>query len=382
MLKSKTSRRHFLANAAQCVALSVGGVATTRSLAAQSMMQVPPDSAWGKEMRILEKNGLREKERVVQQQDSQIQARCPKGGAQRLSLSRLRAWEDLGYGMFIHFGMATYFGLESWKGDAPASTYNPDKLDVDQWVQIARDAGMKYAVLTTKHKSGFCIWPTRYTKYNVMNSGNKTDVVEAFILACNRRGVLPGLYYGSRDSHNGPPLGCKMPPPHSPSKVEYTTSLYQDFVRSQIDELLTQYGPVAEFWLDAPVVLGQGYRTYIYEHIASLQPERCVIMLNHGWPSDLMSYERAMPMASSLTNWVDVKGNCYYMPGEVDIPIGKNWFYVEGDKPKPDQELLNLYLETRKRGANLLLDVPPNEHGLISDEYRDALMRLRRNAKL
>jgi len=360
MRKRDISRRRFLTRGTQGVALAAAGLMASGPLAANAFgsMNERPE-------------GL----------GSRTQASCPGEGAQRLSLTKLHAWEDMGYGMFIHFGMGTYFGLEWGKGDAPASTYNPDKLDVDQWVQIARDAGMKYIVLTAKHASGFCLWPTRHTDYNVTNSGNKTDVVKAFILACGRRGILPCLYYGSRDNHNGPPRGCQMPKPRGGDEGTYTTSLYQDFVTAQMNELLTEYGPLTECWVDRPSLLGQGYRTYIYNHIAGLQPDS-VIMLNHGWPSDLISFERSMPPVSGLMKWREFDGKCYYVPGEVNTPIGKHWFYVEGDHPLSDQELLNLYVQARRRGANLLLDVPPNEHGLISDEYREALMRLRRNAKL
>jgi len=115
----------------------------------------------------------------------------PETGHQRLSLEKLRAWENLGYGMFIHFGMSTFDGDELSKGDKPSTFYAPDKLDVDQWVSIARDAGMKYAVLTAKHVAGHCLWPTKHTDYQIGTSGNKTDVVGAFVEACRKRGVLP-----------------------------------------------------------------------------------------------------------------------------------------------------------------------------------------------
>src|SRR5512134_1596672 len=112
-------------------------------------------------------------------------------GAQRLSLKQLRAWEALGYGMFIHFGMSTFDGDELSKGDKPSTFYRPDKLDVDQWISTARDAGMKYAVLTAKHVAGHCLWPSKHTTYTVANSTNKTDAVEQFVKACEKRGVLP-----------------------------------------------------------------------------------------------------------------------------------------------------------------------------------------------
>jgi alpha-L-fucosidase len=314
----------------------------------------------------------------------------PETGAQRLSLAKLQAWEALGYGMFTHFGMSTFAGQELPDGKAPASAYNPDRLDVDQWVQIARDAGMKYVVLTAKHVAGHCLWPSRHTDYTVATSGNKTDVVDALVKACERRGILPGLYYCSWDNHH---LFGSLTPSLTQWEKAFTTSLYQDFQTAQVTELLSNYGPIGEIWIDIPGVLGHGYRTFLYRHIAALQPD-CVIMMNSGisdgsnynvsyaWPSDLIAIERSLPPPTGHVKWRTIEGKRYYLPGEVCDPIGKEWFYVEGDRPRPDDQLLTLLTETRRRGANLLLDVGPNKHGLISDEYRDALMRLRKNAGL
>jgi alpha-L-fucosidase len=333
------------------------------------------------------------------EQTTSTLATAAERGAQRLSLAKLQAWEALGYGMFIHFGMSTYVGDELPDGKAPAFTYNPDELDVDQWVQIARDAGMKYAVLTAKHVAGHCLWPSKFTDYTVAQSGNRTDVVEAFVRACARRGVLPGIYYCSWDNHNlfgsfTPSFGGVLKGDgDEKGSPAYTTSLYQDFQTAQVTELLTSYGPIAEIWIDIPGVLGRGYRTYLYEHIAELQPE-CVVMMNSGisnaaryrvgyaWPSDLIALERNLPPASGHVKWREIEGKRYYLPGEVCDTLTKNWFYLEGDHPRLDEDLLSMLTKTRQRGANLLLDVPPNKHGRIFDEFRDALMRLRRSANL
>ncbi len=321
-----------------------------------------------------------------------------EAGAQRLSLAKLRAWEDLRYGMFIHFGMSTFVGEELPDGKAPPSTYNPSRLDVDQWIQTARDAGMKYAVLTAKHVAGHCLWPSRYTDYTVAQSGNTTDVVQAFVKSCERRGILPGLYYCSWDNHHlfgslTLSFGGHLPEEKSAGRVAYTTSLYQDFQTAQLTELLTRYGPISEVWIDIPEVLGRGYRTFLYEHLARLQPDS-VIMMNSGiddgshyrvdwaWPSDLISLETTLPPASGHLKWREIEGKRVYLPGEFNNPIGKEWFYVEGDPPRPDQELLTMLVESRQRGVNFLLDVPPDKRGLIPDESRDALMRLRKNANL
>jgi alpha-L-fucosidase len=159
-------------------------------------------------------------------------------GAQRLSLEKLQAWESWKYGMFIHFGMSTFVANELPDGLAPASTYHPDHLDVDSWIQTARDAGMTYAVLTTKHVAGHCLWPTKFTDYSVKKSGSTTDAVEAFVKACARHGVKPGFYYCSWDNHNR--FGSQTPSDKPGFGAAYTTSVYQTFQTNQITELLTK----------------------------------------------------------------------------------------------------------------------------------------------
>jgi alpha-L-fucosidase len=326
-----------------------------------------------------------------------------KSGAQRLSLPELQKWEALKFGMFIHYGMSTYTGSELPDGSHPSSLYAPDKLDVDQWVCVARDAGMKYAVLTAKHVAGHCLWPSKHTDYHVGTSGNKTDVVEAFVQACARRGVWPGIYYCSWDNHHR--FGSQTPSDAAPFEkplnlgnplcegvqLSYTTREYQDFQTAQIEELLARYGRIAEFWVDIPGVLPRCYRQTLYRRIADLQPE-AVIMMNNGigdgsnfrveksWPSDLVAIERFLPNShTGHVKWREIEGQKYYLPGEVCDPIGKEWFFTEEDQPRGDEELLGMYLTSISRGTNLLLDVGPDKHGLIPEKYQGALKRLRKN---
>ncbi|NIA12801.1 MAG: twin-arginine translocation signal domain-containing protein [Nitrospiraceae bacterium] len=312
-------------------------------------------------------------------------------GTQRLDLARLQAWEALGYGMFIHFGMSTFVGQELPDGKTPPKEYAPERLDVDQWISVARDAGMKYAVLTTKHVAGHCLWPSARSDYTIAQSTDTTDVVGKFVEACGKHGVLPGFYYCSWDNHNR--FGSKTPSDPRDGGAPYTTSLYQTFQTAQITELLTQYGPIAEMWIDIPGVLGRGYRTFLYEHVVKLQPDT-IIMMNSGistgetynvdyaWPSDLIAIERRVPPGQGHRKWRNIEGADYYMPGEVCDPIGKEWFYVEGDVPRPDAELTEQLEACRARGVNFLLDVPPDRAGVIPDTSAQALMRLRKNARL
>ncbi len=326
-----------------------------------------------------------------------VPAGADEPGSQRLALDQLRKWEALRYGMFISFGMSTFVQKEIPDGQTPAATYAPDRLDVDQWVAVARDAGMQYAVLTAKHVAGHCLWPSKHTDYTVANSGNKTNVVEKFCKACAQRGVRPGLYYCSWDNHNR--FGSRTrsdirgSSPGHDNLPPFTTSLYQNFQTAQVTELLTEFGPIAETWIDIPGELGRGYRTFLYNHIAGLQPQT-VIMMNSGtpdgvnynidyaWPSDLIAIERGIPPAGGYRPWREIEGRKYYIPGEVCDPIGKEWFWETGDKLRPDEILLKQYQACCGGGVNLLLDVPPDTHGRIPAETVAALMRLRKNAAI
>lgn len=315
-----------------------------------------------------------------------------KEGDQRLPLEKLKAWENLGYGIFIHFGMSTFDGEELSYGDKPATVYNPTALDVDQWIRVARDAGMKYAILTTKHVAGHCLWPTKYTDYHVGNSGNTTDVVRAFVDACEKYGIMPGFYYCSWDNHH---LFGSRTPSMAGWYECFTTREYQDFQWNQLEELLTQYGKIGEVWVDIPSVLPRDYRDKLYAQIAEWQPE-AVIVMNHGvgngavlkvqdvWPTDVITIERFLPHSQyKHIKWRTVEEKPYYLPGEVCEPIGNEWFFTknEASYPRSDDELLGMYLVARSRGANFLLDVPPNKEGVIPDMYIQALMRLRESIK-
>ncbi|MFA7172978.1 MAG: alpha-L-fucosidase [Kiritimatiellia bacterium] len=322
-------------------------------------------------------------------------------GSQRLSIAQLQKWESLRYGMFLHYGLATFVENEYPSGKESAKLYAPDKLDVDQWVSVARDAGMKYVVLTAKHVAGHCLWPSKHTDYTVANSTDKTNVVEKLCQACEKKGLLPGLYYNSSSNYDrygsrmlfdegvkswGEMSNIPKPSERLNPVTPFTSSLYQTLMTAQITELLTQFGPIAEMWIDMPGILGRGYRTFLYHEMAELQPET-VIMMNSGssdfsenraWPSDLISLEGNTPPKGFL-KWRMIRGKKRYMPVEVCHKIGEKWFWFSDDAPCSDEALVKLYTSCRAGGANLLLNVPPDNHGLIPKESVESLMRLRKN---
>ncbi len=313
-------------------------------------------------------------------------------GDQRLSLEKLQAWEKLGYGMFIHFGMSTFDGAELSDGQAPPTLYAPDRLSVRQWLETASRAGMKYAVLTAKHVSGFCLWPSRYTDYHVGNSGCPADVVEIFLNECGRLGLMPGFYYCSWDNHHrfGSVTPSDAVPVEHPHRKAYLTGEYLDFEYRQVAELLTDYSGWGEIWIDIPSILPRHFRHRLYDLAGRLAPEAVVMMNNSfgdgehypyelAFPADIMAVERGLPRSAGQIKWRDIENRRYYLPAEVSDTIGMEWFFTENDPPRSDAELLGMYLVTRSRGANLLLNVPPDRTGVIRTEYADALLRLRQN---
>ena len=177
----------------------------------------------------------------------------------------LAHWRDLRFGMFIHWGPVSLTGHEiGWSRAKPTpideydnlyKRFDPTKFNADEWVSIAKAAGMKYIVLTTKHHDGFCLWDTKYTDYNIMNSPFKRDVVKELSDACKKQGIAFGTYYSVTDWYN------KDWPVTSPAgRVKRETSdldAYEKYLQNQITELITKYGPLITMWNDVPAMYGK-----------------------------------------------------------------------------------------------------------------------------
>jgi alpha-L-fucosidase len=290
--------------------------------------------------------------------------------------SNIRAWEQLRYGMFIHFNMNTFAGAEYDNGKMPAFGFNPSNLDVDQWIRTARDAGMKYAVLTAKHTGGFCLWDSKVQwkgkeyDYDVASSGCRKDIVALFMESCRKYSVRPALYYCLWDDHNEPVS----------SKEEYF-----QLVKGQITELVTNYKGLVEIWIDIPSRISTDQRKELY-FIVKAQQQDCLVTCNNGFsdgsvlenfPADITNGERTLPPVMGHDPVRQINGKTCYIPMEVCQTINQNWFWIKGDETKSVRTLYYWYSEAIKRGASFLLDVPPDLSGRIPPGLEKRLLELK-----
>lgn len=323
-------------------------------------------------------------------------------GHQRLPIERLRRWRGLKYGMFCHYGLYTY--SDEVVANPSPSLHAPDRLDVGQWVRVARDAGMRYMILSAKHinDAGFALWPTRTTDFNITRSPVNTDIIGAFVSACEKHGVKPALYLGG-DTHR---FGLGQVNNAASGEFFYVTREYLDYFKDQLTELLAWYGPIEEVWIDGPRKFGVAGRAEICAHVGSLQPDTVVAMNGAfrtggkgaevkplAWPSDLVVVELSVPPIwgtgrEERCSWralpwgpmgepVDQPLH-YYMPMECCI-LGHTggWFWGPNAQPRTVEELLGIRLLCHARNANCVLNFPPDRRGLIPEAYARLLGEVR-----
>ena len=283
---------------------------------------------------------------------------------------RFLDWE---LGMFYHFGIRSFFPDHvDWDGKPmPASAFDPKELDCRQWIKTAKDLGCRYAILVCKHHDGFANWPSAYTDYSVAASpwkDGKGDVVREFTDACREAGLGVGLYY-------------------SPAQWQGNVSFedekaYDDYFINQISELLTNYGKIEYLWFDA---CGSGDHQYDRERIVgvirSLQPD---ILIFNMWDPDTRWVGNEDGYAPD-PNWSTVEkidysmmhgelknlGGAKFLPAECDMRLHRTWFYAGPDDPtmKSVAHLTGIYEYSVGRGANMLINVAPDERGLIPEDY-------------
>ncbi len=276
---------------------------------------------------------------------------------------------NLRFGMFIHFNIPTFMDQDWADPEASPSLFNPTKLNCDQWAKAAKSANMSYGCLTTKHHSGFAIWDTKTTDYNVMNSPLKRDVVKEYTEAFRANGLKVMLYYSILDTHH------KLRP-------HQITRKHIDMVKAQLTELLTNYGEISALIIDgwdAPwsrISYDDIPFEEVYHLIKSIQPNCLVMDLNAAkYPAEALYYTDIKSYEQGAGQHISKEKNT--LPALSCLPINKNWFWktkFPTDAVKDPAKLVNdNIIPLNKVYCNFILNVAPNNDGLIDDNALAAL---------
>ncbi len=311
--------------------------------------------------------------------------------------ARQLRWQELELTAFFHFGINTFTDREWGDGKEDLLLFNPTHLDARQWVRVAKAAGIKQVILTAKHHDGFCLWPSRYTDHTIAHTPYKNghgDIVKEFADACHEYGMGLGLYLSPWD-RNSPSYG--------------DSAKYNELFLNWLKELLTQYGKVDEVWFDGANGEGPNGKKQVYNFeawyhlIRRLQPQAVIAIMGPDvrWVGTETGVGR-------LTEWsvlpvnarqqesiaansqkdqtfaplgdlmkedlggraqlMTAKGLVWY-PAETDVSIRPGWFYHrrEDSLVRTPKGLMDLYFTSVGRNSVLLLNIPPDREGLISD---------------
>ncbi len=286
------------------------------------------------------------------------------------------AWQRMEINMFCHFGPNTFTGAEWGTGKENKEVFAPTALDCRQWVDVARQAGMGGIILTAKHHDGFCLWPSAYSTHTVPDS---IDVLRLFTDACREGSLKAGVYISPWDRNH-------------PS---YGTPEYNTVFANTLEEVHTEYGPFFEQWFDGACGEGpngkrQEYDWPLFEGTVSGINPQCVMFSDVGPGCRWVGNEEGH---ASETNWSRLKvesgerrvenGGCgdidgdQWIPAEVDVSIRPGWFWHRDEHPKTVDELMEIYYNSVGRNGLLLLNVPPDDRGLISPEDSAVLVAFR-----
>ncbi len=294
------------------------------------------------------------------------------------------AWSELEYYGFIHFNMNTFTNVEWGEGKESPSSFNPSALDCNQWARIAKKAGMKGLILTVKHHDGFALYPSKYTTHSVAKSpwkNGKGDVVKDLSQACMKYGLKLGIYLSPWDRFH----------------PDYGTDKYNQVYAKMQEELLTNYGPIFEFWYDGANGEGPNGKKQVYDwplfhsmvnkyqpnavQFSDAGPDIRWVGNERGYAYDTMwspiLRDKIYPGCLDFDNYRNGQENgTHWVSPEVDVSIRPGWYYHpdQDDKVKTPDSLLKIYVASVGRNANLLLNIPVDTRGLIHENDSASLM--------
>ncbi|MDI3420059.1 alpha-L-fucosidase [Streptomyces luteolus] len=334
---------------------------------------------------------------------------------------RQLAWQALEKTAFLHFGVNTFTGLEWGSGEEDPELFQPVGLDTDQWARALRDGGFKLAILTVKHHDGFVLYPTRYTDHSVASSswaGGRGDVLRSFADSMRRHGIKVGVYVSPADENqflhgvyaNGSPRAEHTVPALVDGDGRTGRDLpaftlpatdYGAHMLNQLYEVLTEYGPVDEVWFDgaqghippdkvekydwdswyaliralAPdatiAVSGPDVRWVGNEGGLAREDEWSVVPVKekeYGRTDYALAYDAPdQGSRDALLKARETATHLQWWPAECDVSIRPGWFYHEDQQPKSVEQLTDIWFRSVGRNSVLLLNIPPDQRGLLPD---------------
>lgn len=296
------------------------------------------------------------------------------------------------FGMFIHFGLYSMGARHEWvqsreeiqseEYEKYFNRFNPDLFNAEEWAKKAKNAGMKYVVLTTKHHEGFCLFDSKYTDYKITNTPFKRDLLKEFTDAFRKEGIKIGLYYSLIDWHHPEFTIDRFHPMRNLPNAEEINKkrnmkIYAEYMRNQVTELLTDYGKIDILWFDfsysypakgeKPWMKGKGKDDWEAEKLISLartlQPE---ILIDNRTE---IEQDIHTPEQIQLEEWPKRKNTGEHLTWEACQTFSGSWGYFRDEFSwKSPEQLIGMLIKTVALGGNLLMNVGPNARGLF--DYR------------
>ncbi len=306
---------------------------------------------------------------MIAQQDVKASEHWPQPDAKALA-----EWQELGFGMFIHWGPVSLTGHEiGWSRGkkTPIEVYdnlykrfNPTRFDANAWVKTAKDAGMTYLVITAKHHDGFCLWPSEATDYDIAETPFGRDVIAELSEACKKHDIKFGIYYSICDwYHPSFPRGGRS---GGTEKPNHDINAYDRYVRTQTQELLRNYGPLVTMWFDIPQVYTYKHGIGMVKKLREIQPD---IIINNR------AYSGA-PCGDYDTPEQHIGEFNRERPWETCMTICRQWSWKPHDSMKSLKQCLHTLIYTVGGDGNLLFNVGPTPEGEIEERQVERLKEM------
>jgi alpha-L-fucosidase len=276
---------------------------------------------------------------------------------------RMRWWREARFGMFVHWGLYSQLGRHEWamnRERIPVQEYEKlaDSWQVKdrparEWAALAKKAGMKYMVMTTKHHEGFCLWDTQQTDYNAVKRGPKRDLVREYVEACREFGLKIGFYYSLMDWHHPDGANC--------AKDESARRRFLDFTQGCVRELMSNYGKIDILWYDVswPLSSPELWESAKLTGMARALQPHLIVNNRAQLPEDFGTPEEHILAEEEGYDWeacMTFNGSWGYMP------------YAPAEDWRPVREVLGMLRTVTAGQGNLLLNIGPKPDGSVPEE--------------